>query len=392
MGFDVAEQRISQFLDLVYDAAVSPRTWPDVLRTLADMFDGCFADIFTRSHDRRHFGGLAHGLDKSDYDDLFLGFWFNRNVWGLSSPTTYAGEVASSRSLLDVDVLRRSEIYNEYLHPRGLHEGLRLALWVDDREIQDISILRPGSRGPFGAREVALGAVLLPHLQRAATVSRRLRRLDFARETASGDERRDRVAAFAFDAGGALFWFNAEAERLLAEGTVLKAPRHGLEGSTPDATRQIRKAVARAVGAEGDGRAGGSVPLPMPDGASSRNLVVLPSTNPLDWTLSRPPAAVAFTRGPPAASASRASLQRAFALTDAEADLALRIASGQSLGAVAAASGRSRNTLRTHLARLMEKTGTHRQTQLAMVLLDAAQGASAEPVVDGSGSWSAFDG
>ena len=195
MGFDIAEQRISQFLDLVYDAAVSPRTWPDVLRLLADMFDGCFADIFTRSHDRRH---------------------FNRNVWGLSSPTRYAGEVASSRSLLYVDVLRRSEIYNEYLHPRGLHEGLRLALWVDESDIQDISILRPDSRGPFGTREVALGSVLLPHLQRAATVSRRLRHLDFARETASDDGRRDRVAFFAFDAEGALFWFNGEAERLLA--------------------------------------------------------------------------------------------------------------------------------------------------------------------------------
>lgn len=371
MGFDIAEPRISRFLDTVYDASVSPERWTDVLSQTADLFGASFVDLFTRSHDRQHFSGLAHGLDPRDYEDVFLGFWFKRNIWGETHPVRVAGEVISTRAMVDVDTLRRTEIYNDYLHVRGLHEGLRLSLWVDDHEIHDISILRPWSGGAFGARDIAVGTMLLPHLRRAAMVARRLRDIDFRRETSEGAGL-GAISVFAFDAAGRPFWFNPTAERLLAEGSLLKRSPDGLEGPTPAATREIRDAVGRAVARGVAVRGAGVVALRPLDGAPAQSLMVLPASNPLDWTLSRPPAAIALLRGPLGARMSKAALRRIYPLTEAEADLALELAAGRSIGDVALRSGRSRNTLRTHLARLMEKTKTNKQSELVKVLCDLA--------------------
>jgi DNA-binding CsgD family transcriptional regulator len=55
-------------------------------------------------------------------------------------------------------------------------------------------------------------------------------------------------------------------------------------------------------------------------------------------------------------------------LTEAEAAVAQRIARGEGLPVVAAALGVSPSTARTHLKHTFDKTGTHRQAELAALL------------------------
>ena len=380
---DVDERRLHQCIDAVYDAAVSPALWPVALERLASLFHGGFVDLFTRSHDRQHFNGLAHGLDRADYEDNFLGFWFKRNVWALKKPVRVAGEVISTRRMVDPDELRRSEIYNDYLHPRGLHEGLRLSLWMGATDLQDISILRPWSSGPFGPAEEALGEVLLPHLQRATSVTRRLRQVDFRFDLRSEDSGASRFAVILFDKAGVPFWFNTAARSLLAEGRVIRITGLELQSLSASATRAIRHAVALATGAAGSLRQGTNVPLPGPLASGASNLVVLPMSNPGDWTLSRPPAAVAFLRVSAASLLSQRVLRDVFSLTKSEAEVALALVGGCSLRAIAETSGRSFHTVRSHLARLMEKTGARKQIDLVRLLNDVATfgpARSTEPV------------
>lgn len=364
---DLDEAPVGRTIDAIYDAAASPSLWPTALERVASLFHSGFVDIFTRSQDRTSFSGLAHGLDRADYDDNFLGFWFRRNVWGLTAPVRVAGEVVSTRRLVDPAELRRSDIYNDYLDPRGLHEGLRVSLRVDDDEIQDVSILRPWSRGPFGPDEEALGRLLLPHLQRAAAITRRLREADFRLDTGQGGPEAGRLAAVAVDGAGAPIWTNGAAERMLADGAVIGVVAGRLRSASPACSLALRDAVARAVGKTGAARLGASLPI-LVAGREVASAAVVPVSNPADWTTARPPAAVVFVRLPPAPSASRARLRAVFHLTAAEADLAQALMEGRSLREIAAARGRSINTLRNHLARLMEKTGTRKQADLLRLL------------------------
>jgi DNA-binding CsgD family transcriptional regulator len=65
----------------------------------------------------------------------------------------------------------------------------------------------------------------------------------------------------------------------------------------------------------------------------------------------------------------RSLLLEAFELTPAEADLAADLLAGLSVREIAANSGRSIATVRTHLASLLGKTGTARQSELVRLLM-----------------------
>ncbi|MBB1499346.1 helix-turn-helix transcriptional regulator [Paracoccus sp. MC1862] len=69
-------------------------------------------------------------------------------------------------------------------------------------------------------------------------------------------------------------------------------------------------------------------------------------------------------RAPSGAAAVAAS---AFGLTAAEMQVFSHIASGMTVSAAAEAIGIRPSTVRTHLLRLFNKTGTHRQVDLALL-------------------------
>lgn len=382
---DQDEEGMDRLVDAIYAAALSPALWSDVLARLADLFHSGFADVFTRSRDGDHACGLVHGLDAADYDDQFLGLWRKRNVWRNASPVRCAGEVSSTRSLIDVDALRRSEMYNEYLHPRGLHEGMRLALSVDSDEVQVISVLRPWSRGAFGEAEIALGRSMLPHLRRAAAVTRHLDGVSFESEVArcgGGD-----LAVVAFDLAGRPLWFNAAAEAMLAEDAFLTSRGGELIAATPVGTARMRSAVAKAVCRPAQLRAGGTVRLSTRDGAAHRNAMILPVAGHGAWSRCRPPAAIAILRQPMAVPDRKAKLSGAFDLTGAEAELAVRLLDGWTLNLIARDTRRSINTVRTHLYHLMGKAGTGRQADLIRLLGDAVREVAAPVTFDQRGTW-----
>jgi DNA-binding CsgD family transcriptional regulator len=66
---------------------------------------------------------------------------------------------------------------------------------------------------------------------------------------------------------------------------------------------------------------------------------------------------------------SQASLSSRFLLTPAEAQIALGIADGETLAAIAEARGVSVSTARTQLKSVFAKTGTHRQAELVALLV-----------------------
>jgi DNA-binding CsgD family transcriptional regulator len=66
---------------------------------------------------------------------------------------------------------------------------------------------------------------------------------------------------------------------------------------------------------------------------------------------------------------SEAFLYSRFRLTPAEAQIALGIAGGETLAAVAKGRGLSVSTARTQLKSVFAKTGTHRQAELVILLI-----------------------
>ena len=73
------------------------------------------------------------------------------------------------------------------------------------------------------------------------------------------------------------------------------------------------------------------------------------------------------------------ALQQLFALTPAEALVGQALAQGAAIDAIAAASGVSVNTVKTHLHHIYGKTGATRQGELIALLHQCAGGMGSAP-------------
>lgn len=367
---DVNEGEVAGALDVIYDAAVSPTKWPEVLKTLGRLFDSHFVDIFARTEDRSQHAGHAIGLSDADYQDEFLGVWCNRNVWSQTKPVRVAGEVLATWQMVGRQDLVRSAIFNEYLQPRDLHEGLRLALWAGDGWVQDISLLRPFSRGPFDAGELALGRVLLPHLQRAAGVSRRLQGM-----LAPTGQYQSEQPTFLLDHAARLLRSNAAGDRLLAPAFLLQLVG-GILGAVADVDGpRLTAAIASAASFNQQLPAASNLTMSDYSGVLYQ-VTVLPVKQDAEWAMPGPRAVlVVVTEFGSRVESRIESLIARHGLTRAEAVLAAGLLSGRSVQEIATRSGRSVHTTRSHLARVMEKTRTRRQSQLIQLLM---QGEAAE--------------
>ena len=358
-------------LDAIYDAAVAPATWPAALKSLADLFHCSFADRFQRDHNRTHHRGVAHGIDDADYQTLFLDTWAKRNVWSNRRPTTTAGEIVTTRDILPADELVGTEMFNDYLDQRDLHDGMRLALWAGLEGIEDISLLRPFSIGAFTSAETETAARLLPHLRRAAAISRRMQAAEAEASGSRAALDSTHQPMILLQPDGRIAHANAAALDVLRRADGLVYADGGLAGATSGVTARIRALVHRAAGLRTRALAG-SMWLPRPSGDPALGLVIVPldRDRDRDWLLPSPPAMLASIADPSARPVLAGThLAALFALTPAEAALAHDLLDGETVIAIARRTGRSVNTVRTHLSRLMTKTGTTRQADLTRLLL-----------------------
>lgn len=356
-------------LDTAYASAIDPGNWPRMLASLSELFRCHFADAFARTQDFAHYRGVAHGLDPVDYQRGLLDGWVKRNVWGKSRPVRRAGDIVTTREMMTPAALRRSEMYVDYLHPRGLHEGLRFDIWVGEGWVQDISLLRPWSAGPFDATELRLARAILPHLQRAAAVARRIQGAEALATAGMAALDKLRQSAFLTDAEGRVLSVNQAGEALLAASDGMHTEGGQLLAETLAGTRALRATLGRAGAARGES---GHLQLVRPGTAGPLKVVALPIPREADWTTLGAPAVLVIAGAPSAPvlpSASR--LAAVFGFTPAEAAVAGALIAGRSVAEIAADTDRSVNTVRAHLARLMFKTGARRQGALVRVLMQA---------------------
>jgi len=224
--------------------------------------------------------------------------------------------------------------------------------------------MRTGAQGRYQPDEEKSFAEMAAHFARV----RRLKdHLDLARGRASYavaalDQLRFGLVVLGGD--GRAVVENAAARRIFAEGAIaLRAGRLTLRD--PAAARELDAMIARALAGAYEAAA-----LRVA-GAAERAWVLwvmrLPPSSPM--ASGEAPGAMVLIGDPDAGGRIRRSaLMSLYALTPAEADLALALAGGATLKTIAQDRGVKINTARSQLLAVLEKTGVHRQADLTRIL------------------------
>ena len=212
-------------------------------------------------------------------------------------------------------------------------------------------------------------AMILPHIRRALQIGE-----DIARsraETAALADTLDGLGAglFIVDSTTRILHANAAARRLLAAEDVLCSRGGRLVACDPQANRSLRLALAA-----GDGAMDDVMPGPLP-------LIASDGTHRVGHVRLLKPVARSYGDGPHEALAAvmvyKAGMEyprppdiiaRFYNLTPTELRVLLAIVEIGGAPEVAAKLGIAPSTVRTHVGRLFEKTGTKRQAELVRLV------------------------
>ncbi|WP_174297633.1 helix-turn-helix transcriptional regulator [Sphingomonas bacterium] len=365
----MSAERLERLTDRIYDAVAEPAAWREVLAELADLAGAGQAMLLTASVVTGASDAVFYGnVDRSAPAEFHTYYSAINPLTRMGDPSRYLAvwqpTIIRDEDILPREALQRTEYYNDFLRPLGAEHGIYLRLERRGEIVTNISLGRSSARGRFGQDTDKALSPVYSHLKRAAALRWRFRELSqfTAATTLALDAAPE--AALLLDAVGCVVYANDAAERLLADGTLLRRSGRCLIAFAPRVAAALASAIAAAT--KPGERRGGVVALVGTDGHRAGEASVLPLS--LDAALAANGPAVLVRISPLADVGRTNEAMDGFGLTRAERALALALIDGQSLRHAAAARGVSINTVRCQLAGLFNKTGARRQTELVALL------------------------
>lgn len=364
----------------IYDSAIEPSKWPSALERVGRLLDSESVAITLNSiHEPPGFQMRAQwNIDPGLEAAMLENYPLNPLVTAIY----YYGvdEPFSLLSYVDEAQLKSTRFYANTLGKFGILDSGVCLLAKSVSQFGSISIQRAEDKPPFGEADFALMRRLVPHIRRAAFIGELLEARSLERDMLSATLETLRVGIVLTDETGRIIHANSAAFRLIKDSSALHS------NSTTLAARNLESAIdlSQAIAAAGSGtsvdipRTGIAIALRAQDQHDLAAWVL-----PLDSGLRKDlggefTARVAvFLREMGDTSPIPAELfVRRYGITPAECRVLLLIVQGKTTQEAAEALGISLATAKTHIARLLDKTGTERQVDLVRLAMSALAPAS----------------
>src|ERR1044072_731857 len=356
-----------QLIGEIYDAAGDIARWPQVLEHVADAFGAQEAAL-----------GMVSPVavpwliaPRSDPDFLrsYSEYYHSRNLFWRNMSRLPIGVGATDTMVMPKSELQASEFYNDWSKPQGYLSVMGATLFLEDGWRTEFVV--PG-KNEFEAGHIKLYNAIAPHLVRAVQLNQRLARAEIGHAGTASALHQLEQGVLLTDANARIVFANRAAERLFAAGGLKGRDKILCVQAAAD-TSALQALIASCAG-ETEG--GGYVSAARSQG-HPLSLLVIPLRQVVDWLPHEQPCAIIFVTDPDAVAPPDAvQLQRQFGLTPAESRFVLEILKGDGIGATAERLGILPGTARTHMHRVLAKTGTKRQADLVRLILTTRHGAA----------------
>jgi DNA-binding CsgD family transcriptional regulator len=360
---------VSRLIGDIYDAALDESRWQATLGNVVQAMDARAGHLLIAGT-----GRLPQNLVSVNFDPdetlKYNAYYCRLDPVAPLLVTTPVGAIVTCREEVPVHA-RESEFYRDWASPNEVGDGIFVNIENDERSLCALVIARPWLSQPIATpRTLHMLDLLVPHFQRAMATRRAL--APWAHDGLSHPVLENiHHGCVLLAADSTVLFANSIARQLTLAVDGLALSGRGLTAhrARDDATLQ-RLIKAARPGRNGLPRSGGRAAIARSGGAQPLMVQTVPLTS--HWLGGTFPGStlVLIIDAERMARASRRALQELYGLTAAEAALAVRIPGSRSLQSLADELGLSLSTVRTHLQRAFEKTGTHRQAELVQLLSD----------------------
>lgn len=367
-----SEATVLELVGLIYDAAIESSLWPRFLEKFAETIHAGTTSLLWYDFSRLH-GSVSSSVRSdpmviNDYEKYYCSMDVWADGWRHSSKS---GMVVLGEQLCPEEKMVRSEFYNDFMTRFDAHHAVGGCILRDSDSMGAVSALRSKDLGSF-QEELQLFQVLMPHLERALRIHQRIFQLQNRMDAATDAFDRLPVAILIVNREGRIILANAMAQGILKDRDGLCTINGVISTSRNRDSRKLEKAIHEAAKTfrENGTHPGDTVGVDRP--SLRRPYVVLVTPRPREGLKvhQNDGEAILFITDPEARTeVSAEALERIFNLTPSEGKLAALLATGRSIEDVADELLITRQTARTHVKRIFEKTSTHRQGQLIRLLL-----------------------
>ena len=370
------EQRLSAFIERIYEVAHDPGAWATLLPDLSGHLGSHFSTIYTPYLADGSYAGLFHSVGMSDQAIKEYSEYYGSISTNFQILKDYpVGAVFTDQLAPNYDEYLASETFNDWIRPNDADHLLNLILLRGPDRQTSLTLRRNRRLGPFREDEIAQLEYLAPHFVRSARMGQHLRRIEGERNSLEAALERSSDAMIVLDSGGQLVFMNRRCQDIIAQGDGLsldakERPRAGVLSESTDLAAAIHAATHGA--GNGVWEAGDIVMISRISMRRPYQILVAPLAGE-EKVLDQDCAAILIISDPEAGpGTSEQSLRRLYGLTEAEAVFVIVFVEEASLKATAERLSLTNSSARTYLKRVFAKTEVNSQAALMKLILNGS--------------------
>jgi DNA-binding CsgD family transcriptional regulator len=362
--------RIIAAISHLHAAGLDSLKWPDALSHVTALIGGHGASLeFMERPSLRHRKMYSHGLPDVG---AYMEYYAPKSPRYPHLSRQPMGSVQYDTLYYDEDAMDAHPFYMEFLAEFDMRYFLGGSVAKSARDLVAFAVQISPKQGHPSAAKIKTMALLLPHIQQATDVMRRVGELSNAPATLENtlDWLADGVLMLAVD--GSIHYANEAAQTIFRANDGITARGGALEVASDDARGKLSDAI-KAIALLRESKI---TSTPQSDFTARRRsgfpaykVSVRPLTAKSDEGAMA--SALIFIHDPEVRGKTSADkLRSIFSLTRAEADVAIALCLGLSPNEYAIQRNVSRNTVYTHIRNLKVKTDSRRMAELIRKIND----------------------
>lgn len=363
------DTRLSGLIGDLYDAAIDERLWVGIAPRIAGAFNSTSAVLKMHGGDDVDLLDTTENLVVAPRAQSLAEHWHRNDLWVERSIAFGMSRVITSDDLVSPTETKRNGFYQDWLRQLDIHHMVGAVFPAGHNRVGVLGIHRPRSAEHFADADRRRVEILLPHLQRALQLGRRLAGTSLAQASSFDALDSLDIGVLVVDRSRRIVHANALAEDIVRTSPEIGMLNGRLVARDHAIDRRLATLIRGNLATAGGNPARPAAALAVPRDRHMPLTLAITPLRPVGSRLTgQPPLALVFMRDPERTTILSDQLCDLFGLTRTEAAVAADLAHGRSLAQIAEAHGVGLATVRSHLKKVLAKTGTSRQAEVVALI------------------------